>query len=43
MKYAIAIAVLTVFTQFVIVPSFETGSIAQAAKSRAALIEEATK
>lgn len=43
MKYAIVLCVLTAFAQFVVVPSIETGSIAQSAKSRAALIEEATK
>lgn len=43
MKYAIAFCILTAFAQFVVVPSIETGSVAQSAKSHAKMIEEATK
>ena len=43
MKTVIGFAVLAAFAQYVIVPSFETGSVAEYAQNRAAMIEEASK
>jgi hypothetical protein len=43
MKLVIGFALLTAFTQYAIVPSFDTSSVASAVNARAAMIEEASK
>lgn len=43
MKYLIAIAVLTAFTQFVLVPSLDTGAVANQIQKHNQAIEDAAK